>query len=114
MLCTVLLVFFSKKELKNRSEQYDSFYRAIIKKTYNAPTVTIDREDDLMVLEITPYGNFQENHTIHLQIPVTRWQDFLISCIEQDRSSIKFYQNILGYFSMNRKPISNASWQNAC
>ena len=87
------------------SSHFESFHRAIIKKYFEAESVTIDRENHNILLEICTDKTTKETTCIDVDVDFKNFNEFLKSCIDDNHTSMRFYQNMLRYYHVV-EPIS--------
>lgn len=95
------LITYSCRNNMIRSTSFHTMYRAIIKKHFNAFDVTIREEG----MEIDMKIRATDNEYVNVSFKCPNLENFLKSCIENDRSSLSFYQNMLTYYNVTA--ISN-------
>lgn len=90
------LITYSCRNKMIRSTNFHTLYRAIIKKHFNAFDVIICEED----MEINMKIRATNNDYVNVSCKCPDLEGFLKSCIENDRSSLSFYQNMLTYYNV--------------
>lgn len=84
---------------------YESLHRAIIKKYFEAESVTLDRENNSILLEVFTDKNAKETTCTDVDVDFNKFNEFLKSCIDENHSAMRFYQNMLRYYHVV-EPIS--------
>ncbi len=82
---------------------YEKMHKAIVKKFFNAESVTFDSKNDLVSLDLN-YGNDVQNRsTAVINVNFETLSVFLKACLNEDDNSLKFYIDLLHYYHSDTK-----------
>lgn len=94
----VLIHQSCKSQEEHVTYYYNNFHKAILKKYYRASDVDLEHTRTSINITLRPYEALQTNKLIAIEVPRDKMEDFLLSCIEDDITSLAFYKNMLGYY----------------
>lgn len=92
-------ISYSCRSVTTDLSRADTFYRAIIKKYFNAEDVDIRHSEKEIFMTLQN----KKGDCVPVNMDYIDLESFLKSCIEDDLRSLAFYQNMLGYYTLMAK-----------
>jgi len=93
-----LLIKYSCKAHVDHPKNFEGLHKAILKKYFQAEGVIIDRKENCIKLTLCVDNEMPTNCNIDVAIDFEHFDEFLLSCVEQDQGAMLFYKNMLHYY----------------
>mgnify|MGYP003625824981 FL=1 len=99
----------------NGFKKYEDLHIALLKKYYNATSVTIDYHRHRIKMEVIEDDSFYDPKKVNTYLPTfytnllfNNLCKFLTSCVEKDNKSIGFYTQLLSTFKKSNNRLELA------